>query len=57
MANYLKSMIEVHGNEEVVKKVDELLEGVQYSDVSSFAKAFYENVEMGENGGKSQFLS
>ena len=50
MANYLKSMIEVHGNEEVVKKVDELLEGVEYSDVTSFAKAFYNEVEMGESG-------
>ncbi len=51
MANYLKSMIEVHGNEEVVKKVDELLEGVEYSDVNTFAKAFYSDVEEGENGG------
>jgi len=50
MANYLKSMIEVHGNEEVVNKVDELLEGVEYSDVTSFAKAFYNEVEMGESG-------
>jgi len=50
MANYLKSMIEVHGNEEVVKKVDELLEGVEYSDVTSFAKNFYNEVEMGESG-------
>ena len=50
MANYLKSMIEVHGNEDVVKKVDELLEGVEYSDVTSFAKAFYNEVEMGESG-------
>ena len=51
MANYLKSMIEVHGNEDVVKKVDELLEGVEYSDVNSFANAFYNNVEVGENEG------
>ena len=51
MANYLKSMIEVHGNEDVVKKVDELLEGVEYSDVNTFAKAFYDNVEEGESGG------
>lgn len=50
MANYLKSMIEVHGNEDVVKKVDELLEGVEYSDVTSFAKNFYNEVEMGESG-------
>lgn len=51
MANYLKSMIEVHGNEDVVKKVDELLEGVEYSDVNTFAKAFYTDVEEGESGG------
>ena len=51
MANYLKSMIEVHGNEDVVKKVDELLEGVDYSDVNTFAKAFYTDVEEGESGG------
>jgi len=44
-------MIEVHGNEEVVKKVDELLEGVEYSDVNTFAKAFYNDVEEGESGG------
>ena len=30
-------MIEVHGNEDVVKKVDELLEGVEvFSDVNTF---------------------
>jgi len=51
MANNLKSMIEVHGNEEVLKKVDELLEGVEYSDVTSFANGFYNDVEMGESGG------
>ena len=51
MANYLKSMIEVHGNEDVVKKVDELLEGVDYSDVNTFAKAFYTDVEEGDGGG------
>ena len=51
MANYLKSMIEVHGNEDVVKKVDELLEGVDYSDVNTFAKAFYTDVEEGDSGG------
>ena len=51
MANNLKSMIEVHGNEEVVNKLDELLKGVEYSDVNTFAKAFYGDVEEGENGG------
>jgi len=51
MANNLKSMIEVHGNEEVLKKVDELLEGVEYSDITSFANGFYNDVEMGESGG------
>lgn len=51
MANNVKTMIEVHGNEDVVKKVDELLEGVKYSDVTSFARAFYDNVEVTENDG------
>jgi hypothetical protein len=51
MANYLKSMIEVHGNEAVVAKVDELLKDVKYNDVASFARAFYENVEVTETDG------
>lgn len=51
MANYLKSMIEVHGNEDVIKKVDEMLEGISYSDVTSFANAFYDEVGMSEDGG------
>jgi len=51
MANYLKSMIEVHGNEDVVKKLDEILEGVEYGHIASFAKGFYDNVEMSEDGG------
>ena len=51
MANNLKSIIEVHGNEEVTKKVDSLVEDIKYSDVTSFAKAFYENVEVTENDG------
>ena len=50
MANYLKSMIEVHGNEAVTNKVDEMMENIEYSDVASFAKAFYDNVGVGENG-------
>jgi hypothetical protein len=51
MANNLKSMIEVHGNEDVVKKLDEILEGVEYGHIASFAKGFYDNVEMSEDGG------
>jgi len=51
MANNLKSMIEVHGNEDVVKKLDEILEGVEFNDITSFAKGFYDNVEVSENGG------
>jgi len=51
MANKLKSMIEVHGNEDVVKKLDEILEGVEYGHIASFAKGFYDNVEMSEDGG------
>lgn len=51
MANTLKSMIQVQGNEGVVRKLDELLEGVNYSDVTSFAQAFYSDVDVTENGG------
>jgi len=51
MANNLKSMIEVHGNEDVVKKLDEILEGVEYGHIASFAKGFYDNVETSEDGG------
>ena len=51
MANNLKSMIEVHGNEDVVKKLDEILEAVEYGHIASFAKGFYDNVETSEDGG------
>ena len=51
MANNLTSMIEVHGNEDVVKKLDEILEGVEYGHIASFAKGFYDNVETSEDGG------
>lgn len=55
MANNLKSFIEVKGNEEVVKYVDSLIDKVEDnkddSPITSFAKAFYDNVELSENGG------
>ena len=54
MANNLKSYVEVKGNEEVVKLVDSLVDQVNDSDedaIVAFAKAFYDNVELSEDGG------
>ena len=51
MANYLKSVVEVHGNEEVIKKLDELLEKANDGEITTFAQTFYDNVEVGEGGG------
>lgn len=51
MANYLKSVVEVHGNEEVIKKLDELLEKANDGEITTFAQTFYDNVEVGESGG------
>ncbi|MEN8857655.1 MAG: hypothetical protein ABF260_06280 [Flavobacteriaceae bacterium] len=53
MANHLKSFIEVKGNEEVLKLVDSLVDKVNYSNedaIVAFAKAFYDDVALGENG-------
>lgn len=51
MANNLKSMITVVANDEAISNLEQRLEGVKYSDVSSFAQAFYDNVEMSGNNG------
>jgi len=51
MANYLKSVVEVHGNEEVIKKLDELLDKANDGEITTFAQTFYDNVEVGEGGG------
>jgi len=51
MANYLKSIIEVHANEEVIKYIDGLLDDIKTGDITSFAKTFYDNVEVAEGGG------
>ena len=51
MANYLKSLIEVHGNEEVIKYIDGFLDDIKTGDITSFAQTFYDNVEVAEGGG------
>lgn len=51
MANNLKSMINVIANDEAVAMLEEKLKGIKYGDIASFAKAFYENVEMSGNDG------
>ena len=51
MANYLKSIIEVHANEEAIKYIDGLLDDIKTGDITSFAQTFYDNVEVAEGGG------
>ena len=51
MANNLKSMVRVIANDEAIAMMDERLEKCQGNDITSFAKAFYDEVEMGESGG------
>lgn len=51
MANNLKSMINVIANEEAIANLEQRLEGIKYSDVASFAQAFYDDVEMSGNDG------
>ena len=57
MANNLKSMITVNGNEEVLKYVDSFIDKVHTnvdsgdSDITGFAKGFYDDVDVAENGG------
>ncbi len=55
MANNLKSFVEVKGNEEVVKLIDSLIDKVNNndsdSDVTSFATAFYDDVDLTEERG------
>ncbi len=55
MANNLKSFVEVKGNEEVVKLIDSLIDKVNDNDsdspVTSFATAFYDDVDLSEDRG------
>jgi hypothetical protein len=51
MANYLKSMVEVHANEETIKYLDGLLDKANDGEITTFAHTFYDEVELGGNGG------
>lgn len=51
MANNLRSMINVIANDEAIAALGKRLDNTDYGDVTSFAKSFYDNVEMGESGG------
>ena len=54
MANNLKSYVEVKGNEEVIKLIDSLVDKVNDSNedaIVAFAKAFYDDVVLSEDGG------
>ena len=51
MANYLKSIIEVHAKEEAIKYIDGLLDDIKTGNITSFAQTFYDNVEVAEGGG------
>ena len=51
MANYLKSMVEVHANEEAIKYLDGLLDKANDGEITTFAQTFYDNVEVAESGG------
>lgn len=50
MANNCKSMIEVTANDEAVKFLGEKLDLCKHGDILSFAQAFYENVEVSDDG-------
>ena len=51
MANYLNSTIEVQANEEAINHIDSLMEKANDGEITTFAQTFYDNVELGENGG------
>jgi len=51
MANNLKSMIKVIANEEAIANLESRIDKLEYSDVTSLAQTFYDNVELGESGG------
>ena len=51
MANYMKSMVEVHANEETIKYLDGLLDKANDGEITTFAQTFYDDVELGESGG------
>lgn len=50
MANNLKSFVKVIANDEAVKSVDDRLEKCEYNNILSFAQAFYDNVDVAEDG-------
>lgn len=50
MANNLKSFITVTANEEATKWLDETVQKIESNEVLSFAKGFYENVDVSEDG-------
>jgi len=54
MANHVSNNIRVVGNEKVTNKMNEyidLLDSLEYSDTGGFAKIFYKNPHISENGG------
>ena len=51
MANHVNSTVTVHGNEEAVKYIDSLMEKANDGEITTLAQTFYDNVELGENGG------
>lgn len=51
MANHVSSTVTVHGNEEAVKHIDSLMEKANDGEITTLAQTFYDNVELGENGG------
>lgn len=51
MANYMKSMVEVHANEDTIKYLDGLLDKANDGEITTFAQTFYDDVELGESGG------
>ena len=51
MANHVNSTVTVHGNEEAVKHIDSLMEKANDGEITTLAKTFFENVELGESGG------
>jgi hypothetical protein len=52
MANNLRSMINVIANDEAIAELERRVELARDNDsIAAFAKAFYDNVELSENGG------
>lgn len=51
MANNLRSMVNVIANEEAIANLDARLDKASDGQVTSFAQAFYDDVEVSEGGG------